>query len=109
MKALLVFIILITFVFMALVYKKDQNMQKMLTSLSLFAALWAFAVLGMMTRPVIPLFLLHVVFLIVSWFSLLWYIFRGKYYPYLHLSPLATLLLYIIGEFLFGSGGLDLS
>jgi len=67
------------------------------------------ATFGMMTRPVIYIFILHIIFLIISWNSILWYIFRDKYYTHLYLSPLITLSLYMLGEFLFGSGSLDLS
>jgi len=109
MKALLVLIVFFTLVLIGLAYKRDGNQKKLMITLGLFGLLWAFAVLGMMTRPVIYIFILHVVFVIFSWLSVIWYIFRAKYHVYLHLSPIATLSLYVLGEFLFGSGSLDLS
>jgi len=107
-----VFIVLVTFftlVLIGLAYRRDHNTKKFVTTLGMFGALWTFAVLGMMIRPVIWLFLIHLVLIIFSWLSIIWYIFRGRYYPYFHLSPLVTLVLYVMGEFLFGSAGLDLS
>ncbi|MBN2824577.1 MAG: hypothetical protein JXQ76_04575 [Campylobacterales bacterium] len=108
MKALFILLIFATLALIFWAYQKERDSRKLSLSLLIFLAVGGFAVLGMMLRPMIILFLVHFALLIASWLSLFWYILKGRYYPLIHLSPLATLLLYVISEFLFGSGGLDL-
>jgi len=109
MKALLILILVLNIFLVFYVQKRDKDIKKTLFILGLFIILSSMATFGMMTRAIIYIFLLHVIFLIVSWGSILWYIFKDKYYMHMHLSPLITLTLYMLGEVLFGSGGLDLS
>ncbi len=109
MKALLIVLIFATLAFIFFVYQKERDIRKALVALVLFAMVGGFGVLGMMVRPMVIVFLVHMALAIASWLSLLWYIFTGKYFLPIHLSPLATLLFYLLSTFLFGSGGLDLT
>ncbi len=109
MKLLLILIILLNIFLIFYIQKRDRDIKKTLFVFGLFTSLSIMATFGMMTKAVISIFILHIIFIVISWGSILWYIFRDKYYSHLHLSPLITLSLYMIGEFLFGSGSLDLS
>jgi len=103
MKPLLILILLLNITLVFYVHKRDRDIKNTLFTLFLFIMLSSMATFGMMTRPVIYIFLLHIIFLVISWGSILWYIFRDKYYMHLHLSPLITLSLYMLGEVVFGS------
>jgi len=109
MKGILIVVFFLTLVLIFGIYRKDKDLKKMFKSLLMFAAVDIFAVLSLMTKPILIIFFPHLILVVVSWLALIWYILRGKYYPYLHLAPLATLVLYVVSEFLFGSGSLDLS
>jgi len=103
MKARIIIILILNIFLVFYVHKRDKDIKKTLFTLGLFIILSSMATFGMMTRPVIYIFLLHIIFVIISWGSILWYIFKDKYYMHLHLSPLITLTLYMLGEVLFGS------
>ena len=103
MKALLMLILILNIFLVFYIQKRDKDIKKTLFTLGLFIMLSSMATFGMMTRPLISIFLLHVIFLIISWGSILWYIFKDKYYMHLHLSPFITLTLYMLGEVVFGS------
>ncbi|MEA2028301.1 MAG: hypothetical protein U9N49_04950 [Campylobacterota bacterium] len=109
MRGVLILVFFVTLLLIFWVYRKDRDIKKMFKSLLMFVVVDLFTVLSLMTKPILIIFFPHIALVVVSWLALFWYILRDKYYPYLHLAPLATLILYVISEFLFGSGSLDLS
>jgi hypothetical protein len=59
--------------------------------------------MGNLTRQVIPLFLAHIVLVIIAWGGLLLYLFRDRYYWWAIFSPFVTIGLFLLLEFLTGS------
>ncbi len=104
MKVLLIGMILVTLAMIFLQYKRGRDGKKLLLSLGSFAVVITLAVMGNLTRPVIPLFIAHLVLLVLAWGSVLWYILRDRFYWWLILSPIVTIVLFLVMEILMGSG-----
>jgi hypothetical protein len=104
MKALLVIIILATIAMIFLQYKRSRDSKKLLVSLASFAVIISLGVMGNLTRPVIPLFMAHIMLLVTAWGALVWYLMRNKYYWWLIFSPIVTIILFLVLEVLTGSG-----
>ena len=96
MKAVIVLAILFAIGVIVLMYKREDDTQKMSFSFFILLTIIGFAVVGNIMRSVMPLFLAHVIALIISYGGLIYYIFRDKTQWILWLLPLATILLYLI-------------
>ncbi len=105
MKAMIVITILFTLGAIAISFYRHHNWKKLLISLATFAVILTLAGLGAMVRSVVPLFIAHLVLVVIAWGGLLFYIARGKLYWQLILSPSITIILFIIMERLIGSAG----
>ena len=103
MKALIVFGVLLTLGLILLQHKREQRFSKTVISLGSFALLLSFGVMGGITRPIIPLFLAHLVLITLAWIGLLYYIFRGRYLWWVIFSPAVTILLFVALSLLEGS------
>ncbi|SFV90969.1 hypothetical protein MNB_SV-4-523 [hydrothermal vent metagenome] len=103
MKALLILAVLLTFGMIFLRYRHTRDIRQMLVSLGSFVILISLGIMGNITRPIIPLFLAHIVLMVFAWLGLLYYIFRGKYVWWLILSPAATIVLFVALSLLEGS------
>jgi ABC-type Na+ efflux pump permease subunit len=103
MKALIILVILATLAMILFQYSRKKNLSTLFTSLATFGLILAFATLGNMTRPVMPLFIGHLVLVIISWGALIIYVFKEKYYWWLIFAPIVTLGLFYILELLAGS------
>jgi hypothetical protein len=84
-------------------YYTSREVKKLFISLGLFGVLIALALAGNITRQIIPLFLVHILLVIFGWIVLLWYIFKAKLHLWAILSPLVTIILFLIMEELIGS------
>lgn len=104
MKAILVLIILATLAIIFLQYKRGKDSKKLLISLVSFAIIVSLGIAGNLTRPVIPIFIAHLVLLVAAWGSLMWYVVRDRYYWWIILSPIATIVLFLLMEVLMGAG-----
>ena len=94
-----VIIILALFLAMGLIflsYKREKNTPKLLFSLAILLSIISFTVLGNMMRSLMPLFLAHIMALILSYGGLIYYIFRARAQWLLWLLPLLTLLFYVV-------------
>jgi hypothetical protein len=103
-KALIILAILATLALVVYTYKKDKNLKKLLISLATFTVIISLAVMGNLTRPIMPIFLAHVLLLIVAWGAGLKYVWSGKYYWWVIFSPFLTIGLFLLLEFTGGSG-----
>lgn len=103
MKAFIILAILATLGLIVYKFKKDKNLKKLLITLVTFVAIISLAVVGNLTRPIMPLFLAHVILLIIAWGATLKYMWSDKYYWWLIFSPLVTIGLFLLLEFLGGS------
>ena len=104
MKAL---IILVTFTTLGIIffqYYRNKNLKKLFTALLTFGVIIALAVMGNVTRSVMPLYLAHMMLIIVSWAGLMLYLVRERYYGWVIFSPLMTIGLFLLLEWLTGSG-----
>lgn len=103
MKALIIVALLGTLIVTVLQYKREKNIKKTLITLLSFAIVISLAIVGNLTRPVIPLYLSHLLLVVVAWGGVLYYLLRGKYLWWIIFSPLATIGLFLLLEFLEGS------
>ena len=104
MKALIILAILATLAIIIYKYKKDKNLKRLLISLATFGFIVAESIMGGLTRPVMPIFMAHIILIIAAWGGLMMYVFKEKYYWWLVFSPLITIGLFLLLEFIGGSG-----
>ncbi|RLA72930.1 MAG: hypothetical protein DRG30_06855 [Epsilonproteobacteria bacterium] len=105
MKAMIILAILATLGLVAIDFHRHRDWKRLLISLGIFGFVLTLAGLGNMLRTVIPIFIAHFVLIVIAWGALLIYIFRGKLYWPVILSPLVTIILFILMERVIGSGG----
>lgn len=104
MKAIIILTVILTLGIIFLYYFKTRNLKKLLISLGTFAIIISLAVVGNVTRQVIPLFIAHLILIIFAWGGLLVYLVKGRYYWWAVFSPLITIGLFLVLELLAGSG-----
>jgi predicted neutral ceramidase superfamily lipid hydrolase len=85
-------------------YSRNKDVKKLLVSLGSLILIIALGIMGNLTRQVMPLFLLHVVLIVLAWGGLLLYLFRERYLWWVIFSPVVTIVLFLLLEFLAGSG-----
>lgn len=103
MVALLVFVVIVTLVLIFIRYDKNKNKKKFAFSLLTLSGLVAFALLGNMTRTIMPLFITHLLFVVLAWGALIRYILHKKYYWWIIFSPVVTIILFFVIDMLIGS------
>ena len=103
MKALIILAILATLGIIFFKYSRKKDIKKLLFSLVTFGIIVSLAVVGNLTRPVIPIYIAHMLLVIGAWGGLIVYVFKNKYYWWLILSPAVTIILFLLLEFLEGS------
>jgi len=104
MKALIIISILSTIAFIFIQWKRSKNNKRAIIALTTFAFIITVSVMGGITRSVIPIFIAHVILIMTSWGSLIWYLLKDKYYWYFIFSPIVTILLFLALEYFTGSG-----
>jgi type II secretory pathway pseudopilin PulG len=104
MKALIILAIIATVAIIFLQYSRNKNLKKLLIALATFAAIISLAVVGNLTRQIIPLFMAHLILVIASWGGLMVYLLKEKYYWWVIFSPVVTIGLFLVLELLTGSG-----
>ena len=104
MKALIILVILVTLGIIFFQYSRNKDIKKLLISLGTFTAIISLGVVGNLTRQVFPLFISHIILIIISWGGLIWYLLRDKYYWWIIFSPVVTIGLFLLLELVTGSG-----
>jgi hypothetical protein len=105
MKALIILAILVTLSLMVYTYKKDKNLKKLLISLVTFSMIITLAIMGNLTRAIIPIFIAHEILILIAWSALVFmYVLKGKYCWWWFVAPLFTIGLFLLLEFIGGSG-----
>jgi len=104
MKALSLLTILVTLGLIVYKFKKNKNLKHLLISLATFGFIVAESIMGGLTRPVMPIFMAHIILIIAAWGGLMIYVFKEKYYWWLVFSPMITIGLFLLLEFVGGSG-----
>ena len=103
MKALIILAILITIGIIFFKYSRIKDIKKLIFSLITFGIIVSLAVVGNLTRPVIPIYIAHILLVIAAWGGLMVYVLKNKYYWWLVFSPVVTIILFLLLEFLEGS------
>ena len=103
MKIFLFLAIFGTLAAIVLLYLKNNNIKKLMIALATVSVIITFSVVGYMSRPVMLLFIAHTILLFVAWGGLIVYLFRDRYYWWVIFSPLLTIGLFLLLEFLTGS------
>lgn len=104
MKALIILAILATLAIIFFLYRRNKDLKQLFIALATFGVVISLAVVGNMTRQVIPIFMAHIVLVVLSWGGLLFFLARDKYYWWLIFSPVVTIGLFLLLELLTGSG-----
>ena len=104
MKALIILAILATLVIIFFSYSRNRDLKKLFIALGSFLLIVSLAIVGNVTRQVMPLFLAHIVLIVIAWGGLMVYIVRDRYYWWVIFSPLVTIGLFLLLELLTGSG-----
>jgi len=102
-KALIILAILATIGIIFFKYSREKDLKKLLFSLVTFGMIVSLAVVGNLTRPVIPIYIAHMILVIFAWGGLVTYVFKHKYYWWLIFSPVVTIGLFLLLEYLEGS------
>jgi predicted neutral ceramidase superfamily lipid hydrolase len=104
MKALIILVIFATLGIIFFQYRRNKNLKKLFIALLTFGVIISLAVLGNVTRQVMPIYLAHMMLTVVSWGGLILYLVRDRYYGWIIFSPLVTIGLFLLLEWLTGSG-----
>jgi hypothetical protein len=83
---------------------RKKDIKKLFIALATFSMILSLAVVGNLTRQVIPLFIAHIVLIISAWGALIVYLIRDKYYWWVIFSPVVTIGLFLLLELVTGSG-----
>ena len=103
MKIFIVLVILITLAIIFFQYTRSKNLEKLFISLASLLLIIVLGVMGNLTRQILPLFLAHIVLLVISWGGLILYLLKDKYYWWVIFSPVVTIGLFLLLELLTGS------
>ena len=104
MKALIILAILATLAIIFFQYTRSKDLKKLFIALGTFLIIVSLGIMGNLTRQIIPLFMTHIILIIVSWGGLIVYLVRDKYYWWIIFSPVVTIGLFLLLELLTGSG-----
>lgn len=104
MKGIIIIAILVTLAVIFGKFKKNQDVKQLLIGLGTFGLIISLAVMGNLTRSVMPIFIAHLILVIGAWGSLFLYIVRNKYYWWMYLLPFLSIGLFLLLEFYTGSG-----
>jgi len=102
-KTVVILAILATFALIFLHYTRSKDLKRLLVSFGSFVAIISLGIMGNITRPIIPLFLLHIVLITFAWGGLLYYLIRGRYVWWAIFSPVVTIVLFVALSLLEGS------
>jgi len=95
---------LITFLFIFLDFKKRKNYKKSILAIAIFIFIVSLGYMGyILMRAVAPIFIIHILLVILAYGALLWYLLRDKLYYYIVASPALTVAIYFIMNFIEGS------
>ena len=104
MKFFIIILILGTLAAIFFSYSRNKDLKKLFIALGSFLLIVSLGIMGNITRQVMPLFLAHIVLIIVAWGGLIVYLVRDRYYWWVIFSPLVTIGLFLLLELLTGSG-----
>jgi len=104
MKALIILAILATLAIIFFQYSRNKDLKKLFIALGSFLLIISLGIMGNLTRQVIPLFMAHIVLIVIAWGGLMVYLLKDRYYWWIIFSPIVTIGLFLLLELLTGSG-----
>ena len=104
MKAFIILAVFATLGSIFFQYSRNKDLKKLFIVLLTFGIIITLAVVGNLTRQVMPIYLAHIMLILVSWGGLIVYMVRDKYYGWIIFSPAVTIGLFLLLEWLTGSG-----
>ena len=104
MKALIILTILATLAIIFFQYSRNKDLKKLFIALGSFLLVVSLGIMGNLTRQVIPVFMAHIVLIVIAWGGLMVYLLRDRYYWWIIFSPVVTIGLFLLLELLTGSG-----
>lgn len=104
MKALIILVILATLAIIFFQYSRNKDLKKLFIALGSFLLIISLGIMGNLTRQIIPLFMTHVILVIIAWGGLMVYLIKDRYYWWIIFSPVVTIGLFLVLELLTGSG-----
>ena len=104
MKALIILAILLSIVAVFFHYKHNKDVKKLLIVLGSFTLILSLATIGNLTRQVFPLFIAHIILILMAWGAVIFYMIKDTYYWWIIFSPVVTIGLFLLLELLGGSG-----
>ena len=104
MKSIIILEIFATLGIIFFQYSRNKDLKKLLIALITFAVIITLSVVGNVTRPIMSIFLAHIMLIIASWVGLVLYLMRERYYWWLIFSPVVTIVLFLLLELVAGSG-----
>jgi len=106
MLKIIILAIFITLTIMIINFWRNRDSKKLFISLVIFILISIFAEFGNMTKSIIVIFIIHFVFVAISWGGLIVYLIVDKLYLKIILLPIITLILYVILVELIGSNAI---
>ena len=83
-------------VLIAFMHRKESNVKKTVMGVMLLWILVVLAISGNVMRAVSPLFMAHIVALVISYFSLVYYVLTEKFIWFTLALPLLTMFIYLM-------------
>lgn len=103
MKALIILAIFATLGGIFFQYSRNKDLKKLFIALITFGVIVSLAIVGNLTRQVMPIYLAHIMLTVASWGGLIVYLVRDRYYWWIVFSPAVTIGLFLLLELLTGS------
>ena len=79
-----------------IMYNRENSTKKVIVSFLILWGIITLAILGNIMRSITPLFLTHLLAIILAYGGLLYYVLRGKFLWLLLFAPIGTMLLYLL-------------
>ena len=96
MKYLLILAPLIVAALTYVMYKEDGSIKKLIISFLLLWAVITLAIVGNIMRSITPLFLMHMVAIVVAYAGTIYYVLKARFLWLALLAPVMTMLIYLV-------------
>ncbi len=96
MKFLLVLAPLIVAALSYVMYKEDGNIKKLIITFLLLWAVITLALVGNVMRSLTPLFLTHIVAIVIAYGATIYYVLKSKFIWLALLAPVITMVIYLL-------------
>ncbi len=96
MKFLLVLAPLIVAALSYVMYKEDGNIKKLIITFLLLWAVITLAIVGNVMRSLTPLFLTHIVAIVIAYGATFYYVLKARFIWLALVAPVLTMMIYLI-------------